>query len=118
MMTCTDMADIRNDTYYLITLIRNANSIFLWGFMYYSVFLYLIRNRHYDPKQTLQGAQPEAGGKEDDLHLVVDALALAPDSPDRTVHRPCDNIINAMSFSLETMPLFFLLYLCQQTDKP
>ena len=41
------MADIRNDTYYLITLIRNANSIFLWGFMYYSVFLYLIRNRHY-----------------------------------------------------------------------
>ncbi len=47
MMTCTDMTDIRNDTYYLITLIRNANSIFLWGFMYYSVFLYLIRNRHY-----------------------------------------------------------------------
>jgi hypothetical protein len=41
------MTDIRNDTYYLITLIRNANSIFLWGFMYYSVFLYLIRNRHY-----------------------------------------------------------------------
>ncbi len=47
MMTCSDMTDIRNDTYYLITLIRNANSIFLWGFMYYSVFLYLIRNRHY-----------------------------------------------------------------------
>ena len=47
MMTCTDMTNIRNDTYYLITLIRNANSIFLWGFMYYSVFLYLIRNRHY-----------------------------------------------------------------------
>lgn len=41
------MTDIRNDSYYLITLIRNANSIFLWGFMYYSVFLYLIRNRHY-----------------------------------------------------------------------
>lgn len=41
------MTDIRNDTYYLITLIRNANSIFLWGFMYYSVFLYLIRNSHY-----------------------------------------------------------------------
>ena len=47
MMTYTDMIDIRNDSYYLITLIRNANSIFLWGFMYYSVFLYLIRNRHY-----------------------------------------------------------------------
>lgn len=47
MMTCSDMTDIRNDSYYLITLIRNANSIFLWGFMYYSVFLYLIRNRHY-----------------------------------------------------------------------
>ena len=41
------MTDIRNDTYYLITLIRNANSIFLWGFMYYTVFLYLIRNKYY-----------------------------------------------------------------------
>ena len=59
MMTCTDMADIRNDTYYLITLIRNANSIFLWGFMYYShlpVGVHVLLSVPLpNPKQTLQG---------------------------------------------------------------
>ena len=32
---------------FLMIVLRSANSVFLWGFMYYAVFLYLIRNRHY-----------------------------------------------------------------------
>ena len=32
---------------FLMIVLRSANSIFLWGFMFYAVFLYLIRNRHY-----------------------------------------------------------------------
>ena len=53
------MTDIYNDTRYLpVILIRSANSIFQWGFMYYAVFLYLIRNRHYKvPNQKMAERQ-------------------------------------------------------------
>lgn len=53
------MTDIYNDTRYLpVILIRSANSIFQWGFMYYAVFLYLIRNRYYKvPNQKMAERQ-------------------------------------------------------------
>ena len=53
------MTDIYNDTRYLpVILIRSANSIFQWGFMYYAVFLYLLRNRHYKvPNQKMAERQ-------------------------------------------------------------
>ena len=53
------MTDISNDICYLpVILIRSANSIFQWGFMYYAVFLYLIRNRHYKvPNQKMAERQ-------------------------------------------------------------
>lgn len=32
---------------FLIATIRNAYTIFMWGFLFYAVFVYLIQERHY-----------------------------------------------------------------------